>query len=107
MQYLVGDEVFAGTVALDYRRHHILRHMLIIGEKLLGVFGEAVAAVAERWVVVVCANTRIETDALDYCLGVESFDLSVCVEFVEIADAQCEVGIGEELYSLGFLHAHI
>ena len=52
------------------------------------------------------ADSRIEAYSLDYCLRVESLDLGVGVELVEIADAEGEVGVGEELHGLGLLHAH-
>ena len=50
---LVGDEILTGAVALHNGRHHVLRHIGIVGQKLLGVLGEAVAAIAERRVVIV------------------------------------------------------
>ena len=50
------------------RRNHVLRHVGIVSEKLLCVLGEAVAAISERRVVVVGADTRVESYTLDYCL---------------------------------------
>ena len=38
-QYLVGNEVLAGAVALDNGGHHVLRYLGIVGEQLLGVLG--------------------------------------------------------------------
>ena len=105
-QHAVGDEVLAGAVALDDGRHHVLGHVGIVGQQLLGVLGEAVAAVAEGGVVVVGADARVEADALDDGAGVEALDLGVGVEFVEVAHAQGQVGVGEELHGLGLLHAH-
>ena len=52
------------------------------------------------------ADARIETDALDDCLRVETFHFSVCIELIEIAYSQCKIGIGEEFHCLGFFHAH-
>ena len=88
---LVGDEVFAGAVALDNGRHHVLRDILIVGQELLGVLGEAIAAVAEAGVVVVGADAGVQSDAVDDGLGVEALHLGVGVELVEVADAQGEV----------------
>lgn len=102
----VGNIILAGAVALDDGLNQVLRDIGIIGQKLLGVFRKAVTTVTEGWVVVVCANAWVEADAFDYCLCVKPFHLSVCVEFVEIADAQGEVGVGEELHGLGLFHAH-
>ena len=72
-KYLIGNEVFAGSVALDDGCHHVLGDVGVVGEELLGVFGEAIAAVTEGGIIVVGSDTWVKTDALDYCLGVESF----------------------------------
>ena len=40
-----------------------------------------------------------------YRCGGEALHLGVGVELVEVADAQGEVGVGEELHGLGFLYA--
>ena len=48
----------------------------------------------------------VETHAVDDLLGVEAFHLGVGVELVEVADAQGEVGVGEEFHGLGFGGAH-
>ena len=105
-QHLVGDVVLAGAVALDDGAYHVLGNVLKVGQKLLGVLRQAVAAVAEAGVVVVLADARVEADAVDDGLGVEALDFGVCVEFVEVADAQGKVGVGEELDGFGLLHAH-
>ena len=47
-QYLVSDEVLTGTVTLDNGGHHLLGHISVVGEELLGVFGQTVAAVAKE-----------------------------------------------------------
>ena len=65
LQDAVGDEVLAGAVALDDGMNQILRHILIIGEELLGVLGQAVAAIAEGRVVVIVADAGIQADAFD------------------------------------------
>ena len=105
-QHGIGDIVFPRAVALDDGGHHVLRDILVVGQQLLGVLGKAVAAVAEAGVVVVGADTGVESDAGDDGLGVEALHLGVGVELVEIADAQGEVGVGEELDGFGFFHAN-
>lgn len=104
---MVGDEVLPGAVALDDGGHHLLRHIGIVGEKLLGVLGKTVASVAEGGVIVVGTDARVEAYAVDNGLRVEALDLGVGVKFVEVADAEGEVGVGKELDGLGFLHAHV
>ena len=37
-KHLVCDEILARAVALDDGRHHVLRHICIVGEQLLGIF---------------------------------------------------------------------
>ena len=105
-QHGVGDVVLARAVALDDGGHHVLRHVGVVGQELLGVLGQAVAAVAEGGVVVVRADARVEADALDDGAAVEALDFGVRVELVEVAHAQGEVGVGEELDGLGLFHAH-
>ena len=87
-QHAVGDEVLAGAVALDDGLDEVLRHVGIVGQQLLGVLGQAVAAVAETGVVVVAADARVEAHAGDNRLGVKAFHLGVSVEFVEVTHSQ-------------------
>ncbi len=101
LQHLDGDEVLAGAVGLDDGLDQVLRHVLVVGQQLLGVLGQAVAAVAEAGVVVVAADARLQAHAVDYVAGVEAADLAVGVELVEVGHAQRQVGVGEELDGLG------
>ena len=59
LQHLVGHEVLAGAVGLDDGLDQVLGHVLVVGQQLLGVLGQAVAAVAEAGVVVVGPNERL------------------------------------------------
>ena len=104
--YAVGDEVFARSVGVDDGTHEVLRHVLVVGQELLGVLRQAVAAVSERGVVVHVADAGVETHAVDDLLRVEAFHFGIGVELVEVADAQGEVGIGEKFHGLGFGGAH-
>ena len=106
VQHRVGDVVLAGAVALDYGLNQVLRDIGIIGKELLGVFREAVAAVAEGRVVVVRADSWVKADTFDDGLRVKAFYLRIGVKFIEVADTQGEVGVGEELHGLGLFHAH-
>lgn len=101
-QYLCGDEVFAGGVGFDDGVNEVLRHFAVVGEQLFGVFGQAVATVAEAGVVVVVADARIEAHAVDDLFGVQSVGRGVGVEFVEVSHAHRQVGIGEEFDGFGF-----
>ncbi|EJW96940.1 hypothetical protein EVA_14952 [gut metagenome] len=65
VQYLVSDEVFSGTVRLNYSRHHILGYILIVRQKLLGILWQTVATISKAWVIVMCSYSWIETYALN------------------------------------------
>ena len=101
LQHLVGHEVLAGAVGLHDGLDQVLRHVPVVGQQLLGVLGQAVAAVAEAGVVVVAADARLQAHAVDDVAGVEASHLAVGVELVEVGHAQRQVGVGEELHGLG------
>ena len=101
LQHLVGDEVLAGAIGVHDGLDQVLRHVFIICQQLLGVLGQAVAAVAEAGVVVVAADARLQAHAVDDVAGVEAADLAVGVELVEVGHAKRQVGVGEELHGLG------
>ena len=53
-----------------------------------------------------CTDTRIKADTIDNLLGVQSFHLSIGIQFVEVADTQCQIGVGEQLNCLRLSKAH-
>ena len=106
-QHLARDEVLPRTVALHYRSHHVLGHVLVVCQKLLRVLREAVAAVAEGRVVVVRADPGIQADALDDGRGIQALHLGVGVQLVEVAHAEGQVRVREELHRFRLLKAHI
>ena len=71
-QYLVGNEVLTGAVALDNGGHHLLGHIGIVGQELLGVLRQAIAAISERGVVVMGADAGVEAYTGDDGLRVET-----------------------------------
>lgn len=60
-EHLVGDEVLAGAVAIDDGVDKVFGHVGVVGQELLGVLGQAVAAVAEGGVVVVAADAALSS----------------------------------------------
>ena len=84
MQHGVGYVVLAGAVALDNGLDEVFGHVLVVGKQLLGVLGQAVAAVAKRGIVVVRADAGVETHALDDGARVEALHLGIGVELVEV-----------------------
>ena len=105
-QYLVGNEVLAGAIALYNGTHHVLRYIGIVGQQLLGVFREAITAVTERRVVVVATDKRVESDTVDDVLGIQTLDFGIGVEFVEVAYTESQIGIGKELHGFGLCQSH-
>ena len=106
LEDLVGNEVLAGAVALHNGGHHVLRHVLVVGQQLLSVLGQTVAAVTEAGVIVVRTDTRIEADAIDNSLGIETFHFSISIELIKVTDTESQIGVGEELHCLGLFHTH-
>ena len=74
LEYAVGDEVFTGGVRIHDRLDEVLRHVLVVGEQLLRVLRQAVAAVTEARVVVMRADARVEAHAVDDLARVQAFD---------------------------------
>ena len=106
LQDPVRDEVLPCPVALHDGSDHVLRHVAVVCQELLGVLGQAVAAVAEGGVVVVVAHPGIQADALNDLGGVQTLDLSVGVQLVEVGDPQGKVGVDEQLGGLRLGVAH-
>lgn len=98
---LVGHEVLAGAVALYHGGDQVLRHLVVIRQQLLGVLGQAIAAIAEAGIVVIRPDPWVQADALDDLAGVQAARQGIAVQLVEIGHAQREVGVGEQLDRLG------
>ena len=105
-QHGISDIVLAGTVTLHNRLNQVLWHISIVSQELLGILRQAIAAVTEARVVVVSTDTRIKTYAINDSLCVKSLHFCICIKLIEVAYSECQIGIGEELDSLCFLHAH-
>ena len=105
-QYAVGNEVLACAIALHDGLNEVLGYILVVREQLLRIFGQTVAAIAKRRVVVVRADTWVKTYAIDDGLGVQSFHLGIGVQLVEVTHTQRQVGVRKELYRLCLGEAH-
>ncbi len=51
-------------------------------------------------------NARIKANAIDDLLGVQPLHLGISIQFVEVADTQCQIGVGEQFNSLCLGKAH-
>ena len=105
-QHLVCDEILTRAVALHDGLNEIFRHVPVVGKELLGVFRQTIAAITEGRVIIETADARIEADPVDDVLARQTFDLRVSVQLVEIAHAQGEIRVGEELHRLSLRCAH-
>ena len=72
LQHTVRDKVLAGAVAVNNGLDQLFGHIGIVGQQLLGVLGQAVAAVAEAGIIVVAADARVKADAVDDLLGIQT-----------------------------------
>ena len=104
--HAVGNKVLAGLVALDNGGNHVLRHIGVVRQQLLGVFRQAVSTVAKGRIVIMSTNTRIQANTVDDLLSVQPLHLSIGIQFVEVADTQCQIGVGEQLNCLCLSKAH-
>ena len=84
MQYAVGNEILARTVAFHYGLDEVLGYVLIVGQQLLGVFGQAVATVTERGVVVMASDAWVEAYAVDDGFRVQPLHFGIRVQLVEV-----------------------
>ena len=94
LQHAVGDEVLAGAVGLYNGFDEILRHIGVICQQLLGVLGQAVAAVAEAGVIVMAADARVKAYAVNDLLRVQTLALRVGIQLVKVGNAQRQIGVG-------------
>ena len=79
LEHTVGNKILAGAVGFHDGSDQVFRHIRIVGQQLFGVLGKAIAAVAETGVVVLVADTRIETHAFNDLLGIQTFHFGVGV----------------------------
>lgn len=101
LEYAGGNKVFSCSIGLDDGINQVLRDIAVVGQKLFGVFGQAVTAVAERGVVVVVADAGIEAHPVDNLFGIQAVCGGIGVQFVEVGDAHREIGVGKQLDRLG------
>lgn len=69
LQYLIGYKVLTSTITVYNRLDQILRYILIVREKLLRILWKTVPAHAERWVIVVISDSRIEANTFNDFAG--------------------------------------
>ena len=71
--------LFSEIIGLYDGRNKCLRDIVIIGAELLGVFWQAVAAVAKGWIVIVGTDAWVKADTFDDVFGIEVLELGIGV----------------------------
>ena len=51
-------------------------------------------------------NTRIQANTVDDLLGVQSLHLGIGIQLVEVANTQCQIGVGKQFDRLSLSEAH-
>ena len=64
IQNAVCNKIFSGAVAFYDRTHHILWNIIVICKKLFCIFWQTVTTVAKGRIVVMAADSGIETDTI-------------------------------------------
>ena len=106
VQHAVGNEVLSGMVTFNDSLDEVLGNILVVGKELLGVLGKTVAAVAKRRIVVMCADSGIETYTVDNLLCIKTLKLCVGIKFIEVRYSESKISVGKKLNSFGFGKAH-
>ncbi|EJW94554.1 hypothetical protein EVA_17338 [gut metagenome] len=65
---MICYEILTSLVRFYDSRHHILRYILIVSQQLLGIFRQTITTVTKTRVVIMSANTRIQTYTLNNSL---------------------------------------
>ena len=99
--------ILALVIGCDGGADDAVRNVAEVRHQLARVLRQAISAVAERRIVVVCADARIEAHAVDDLPRVEPLELAVGIELVEVAHAHGEIRIGKELDGLGLRRVRV
>ena len=105
-QHLISDIVLSRPIRLHDRLDQILRHILIISQKLLCIFGKTVAAIAEGRIVIKFPDPWIQTDTIDDFCRTETFRLRIGIQLIEIRYTHCQIRICEKLHRFRFRKSH-
>ncbi len=87
----------AGGIGIDNGADQVVGHLVVVGQQLLGVFGQAIATVTEGGVVVVAADTGIKANPFDNLATVQTMRLGIGIQLVKIGDPHRQIGVGKQL----------
>ena len=106
-QHFFRYEIFSGAVGIYNSLNQILRHILIIGQELLRILGQAVTTVAEGRIVVMHPDPRIQAHSVDDALGIQPVNFRIGVQLIKIGNPKGQIGIGKKLDCLRLRRLHI
>ena len=98
----LGNKVLAGTIGVDDRTDDVVGHVVVVGQKLLGILGQTVAAVSKGRIVVMAADARIQTHAFNDGLRIQPAHLRIGIQLVKEGYTQRQIRIGKELDGFRF-----
>ena len=61
----IGNMIFPRAVGRNNSRNQILRYILIVGQKLLCIFWQAVSTISERRIIIKISDARIKADTIN------------------------------------------
>ena len=106
LQHPVRDKILPRPVRLHNRLNQILRHVRIIRQKLLRILRQTISAIPKTWVIVMRANSRIQTHPIYDLLCIQPFHLRISIELIEIRHPKRQICIREKLHRLRFRISH-
>ena len=98
---MFGQKILAGAVRIHDGLDQILRHLIVISQQLFRVLGQAIASISKGRIVVMRANTWIETDTFDDLACVHVSCQSIAVQLVKECNPHGQIGIGEQFGRFG------
>ena len=105
-QHLISDIILSRPIRLHDRFDQIFRHVLIIRQKLLCIFWQAITTITKGRIVVKFTDSWIQTDTIDNFFCLKSFHFCIGIQFIEIGNPHGQIGIGKEFHRFRFRESH-
>ena len=86
-QYTVSNKIFPGPITFHDRLYQILRYILIISQQLFGIFRQTLSAITDSWIIVMVADSWIQTNPFNDLPRIQSFAFRISIKFVEIRNS--------------------
>ena len=99
---LVCNEILPNCVTLYNCLDHGMLGIFIVDKQLLCIFQQAIATISKTRIVVMTADSRIHTSAVNDYLGVKALRLCVSIQFIKVRNPHSQISIGKKLDRLCF-----